>query len=244
MLSTERWLRWALVSSLGIALAALLLAYPFFSAELVARFGVRGTALSGLALCAIPLGALLARRDAPRTALATALGVPASFALALASGDARALRLVPAVVNLGIAFFVAESLRGGGSLIESAARWMVPEAPDFIGPYCRRVTLLWSLFFGASAATIAALALFGSDAAWRSSSGTGLYTLMLALTALEFLVRKTRFRYYFHGGPFDRLWSRLFPAEATEMGRRSAEVIRRYRESEAAAARNAATSRS
>ena len=44
----------------------------------------------------------------------------------------------------------------------------------------------------------------------------------------EFLVRKTWFRYYFHGGPFERFWSRLFPAEATPRGRESLEFIRRY----------------
>ena len=52
----------------------------------------------------------------------------------------------------------------------------------------------------------------------------------LALSVVEFLFRKSWFRYYFRGGPFDRLWSRLFPAERTAQGRRSIEAIRRYRE--------------
>jgi hypothetical protein len=52
---------------------------------------------------------------------------------------------------------------------------------------------------------------------------------MGALTVLEFLFRKTWFRHYFHGGPFERLWSRLFPAEHTARGRRSQRTIEEYR---------------
>jgi hypothetical protein len=59
---------------------------------------------------------------------------------------------------------------------------------------------------------------------------------MLAITIAEFFVRKTWFRYYFHGGPFDRLWSRLFPAGDTPAGRRSMEYIERFRAEAAAAA--------
>jgi hypothetical protein len=43
-------------------------------------------------------------------------------------------------------------------------------------------------------------------------------------------VRKTYFRYYYHGGLFDRVWSRWFPAENTAQGRASLESIRSFRE--------------
>ena len=49
------------------------------------------------------------------------------------------------------------------------------------------------------------------------------------VTVVEFFVRKTYFRNYWYRGPFERFWSRLFPAEATPMGRRSAEYIRETR---------------
>ena len=58
-----------------------------------------------------------------------------------------------------------------------------------------------------------------------------------SISALEFFVRKTWFRYYFHGGAFDRFWAKLFPAENTEQGRRSAAYIQRYREKAAGDAR-------
>jgi uncharacterized membrane protein len=151
------------------------------------------------------------------------------LALALATGDARFLRVLPAAVYLGLAAWFAASLRGPGSIIESAARWLVPEAPDFIRDYCRVVTALWVAFFLASAAAIAWLALGGSRAAWLAAVGRDLWIAMLAFVGVEFLVRKTWFRYYFHGGPFDRLWSRLFPAERTARGRRSLRSIEEYR---------------
>jgi uncharacterized membrane protein len=236
----EQRARWLLVTGYAIALGGLVLGFPFASQEWVERFGVRGSALFGLAFSAPPLFALLARRSGLRATLATAVGVPAGFAaaalalplalsLALATADSRALRLVPAAVHASLALSFAGSLRGGGSLIFRGARWLVPEAPDFIAPYCRVVTRLWALFFAASAALVAALAIAGTEAQWRLAAGAGFYAALLALSAAEFLYRKSYFRYYFHGGPFERLWSRLFPAEATEMGRRSAAVIRQWR---------------
>jgi hypothetical protein len=87
---------------------------------------------------------------------------------------------------------------------------------------------------------IAGLALAGRLEAWRAFTGWIVYAAMLVFGAVEFLVRKTWFRYYFHGGPFDRLWSRLFPAEATAAGRRSQAYIRARRAEIAAAQARAA----
>ena len=113
--------------------------------------------------------------------------------------------------------------------VAQLVRRLVPEAPDFIRGYCRVVTALWVVFFLASAAAIAWLAFAGSGAAWLAATSRDVWIAMIALSALEFFVRKTWFRYYFHGGPFDRLWSRLFPAERTSRGRRSQRYIEAYR---------------
>jgi hypothetical protein len=56
---------------------------------------------------------------------------------------------------------------------------------------------------------------------------------MAGFAACEFLVRKTRFRYYFRGGPFERCWARLFPAERTARGRRSLAAIEAWRAAQA-----------
>jgi hypothetical protein len=61
-----------------------------------------------------------------------------------------------------------------------------------------------------------------------------MFALMGALWVIDFFVRKWWFRYYYHNNLFDRLWSKLFPAEKTEMGRRSIEFIRQHRQRQAA----------
>jgi uncharacterized membrane protein len=157
-------------------------------------------------------------------------GAAGLLGLAAVSGDARFLRLAAAWVYLGLAALFAASLRGSSSILERAARWLVPEAPPFIRGYCRVVTAAWVVFFLASAAAIGWLAVAGTAEAWLGAAGRDVWIAMGALSLLEFLVRKTWFRYYFHGGPFERLWSRLFPAERTARGRRSLRYIEAYRE--------------
>ena len=158
-----------------------------------------------------------------------AAGALALVALAAATGDARCLRLVPAWVYASLAALFAASLRGPGSILERAARWLVPEAPEFIRGYCRALTGVWVAIFLAVALAVAGLALAADPAAWWRFTARDAWLAMGAFSALEFLVRKTWFRNYFHGGPFERLWSRLFPAERTARGRRSLAYIEAYR---------------
>ncbi|HEY8155411.1 MAG TPA: hypothetical protein VII72_14900 [Myxococcota bacterium] len=234
--SEQGWGR-GLLAGFTAAAAIGLLAYPFFVEGLIARFGVRA---SCGALLVVSLASLALRRRArweldlpawPGPAIAGVL------ALGAISGRGDALLLIPAIVYLGLADLFRRSLSREDSLIERAARWIVPEAPDFIRGYCRGVTGLWAALFAASAVAIAGLALAGSGNLWQAVTGWGIYALMLGVCGLEFFVRKTWFRYYFHGGPFDRFWSSLFPAENTERGRRSAAYIQRYREEAAQSAR-------
>ena len=128
---------------------------------------------------------------------------------------------IPAKLTLDDLLRCSEELRG--------ARWLVPEAPDFVRSYCRKVTALWVGFFAGSAVLIAVLAVSGAQAWWELYTGQLVYALMMAISAVEFFVRKTWFRYYFHMGPFDRLWSTLFPAENTPQGRRSEAYIRLFK---------------
>ncbi len=222
-------------AALGIG-ACLLVAYPLVLEPVLARVGVRTTALAllllagaSLALPASPALAGVRPPSWPRWVIAGLL------VLAAVSERRVYLRLVPALVYLGLAGFLQTSLRAGDSLIHFALRRAVPGAPDFVAPYCRALTRVWAGFFLGCALLAAALALGASPGSWAAWTGWRLYALMLVASGLEFIVRKTWFRYYFRGGPFDRLWSRLFPAERTARGRRSAEAIRRYREQSAAA---------
>jgi uncharacterized membrane protein len=118
---------------------------------------------------------------------------------------------------------------GGTPFIERVARQIQPAAPEFIAPYCRRVTVLWAIVFACNAIVLGVWALRLPVERWEWLASRGVWTWMGAITAAEFLVRKTYFRNYWYRGPFERLWSRWFPAEATAMGRRSAEHIRETR---------------
>jgi uncharacterized membrane protein len=220
---------------LGFALlGASLLVYPWAIDAALARFGVRpvAAALLGLALLGgaspLRLGGVTERRiDFPRVP-----GFPGAFAVllaaALASGDVRCLLLVPAAVYLWLALLAAASLREPPSLIERAALFLQPRAPDFIRPYCRKVTALWCVLFAATAAAIAWLVASGDDEARRSFSSFGLWLPFGALSAVEYAVRKAWFRYY-AGGALDRVWAALLPAENTARGRRSLAYIREAR---------------
>lgn len=212
-------------------MAALILVYPLVLDGVVSRLGARTTALAllGVALLSLALPdppALGASRLPrwPRLAIAALLG------LAAITTQRLYLLLIPALVYLGLAAFLWASLRGGDSVIHQLVRRALPEAPGFIASYCHRLTGLWAAFFAVCSLWIAALALGGDLRSWESWTGWGLYAVILALSGIEFLVRKSWFRYYFRGGPFDRFWSRLFPAEGTPRGRRSAEAIRQHRE--------------
>jgi uncharacterized membrane protein len=217
----------------GAAVACFAVAWPLLLDAALDRFGVRAVALSLLAALAATLPL---RRRAGATGAAAAACLGALLVAAAVAGDARVLRLLPAAVYAGLGFAFAASLRAPESLIEQAARALVPEAPDFIARYCRVVTGLWAVFFVAAALWIAALAWGGPPARWRAVTGRDLWLVMLAATAVEFLVRKTWFRYYARGGPFERVWSALFPAERTARGRRSLAAIAAWREAQGRAA--------
>jgi uncharacterized membrane protein len=233
-LMRERGRNWLVVTALVVSAGVALIAYPHLLGALLQRFGVRAVAAGLLAMAVVSLALPLrpVRQKFASTAV-PALGFPALLLAAIASGDVLYLRLLPALVYATLSCVFWASMRGGDSVIELVARLMVPEAPAFIRPYCRVVTGLWGGFFFASAALIAALALARQPAWWRGYTGGLIYALMLGISVVEFLTRKTWFRYYYHGGPFDQLWSRLFPAEATPRGRASLAYIEWHREHQA-----------
>ena len=127
-----------------------------------------------------------------------------------------------------LALLCAVSLRSEQSMIERAALFLQPRAPDFIRSYCRKLTALWCAVFAGTAGAIVWLVLAEAHAPRRAFSSFGLWLPMIVLTAVEYFVRKIWFRYY-SGGPFDRLLAALLPAENTERGRRSLAYIREAR---------------
>jgi uncharacterized membrane protein len=206
---------------LGLAFAAAAVAWPFLADSLVELFGVRALAVTALAVSALLVrgarGALPPELALGRLDSAVLLGL---VALAAVTGERVFLLLVPAWVYAALARIFAASLRGGGSVIERVAFMIQPYAPDFIRPYCRRVTAMWAGLFAANAVAVAALALFAPLEWWRAYTGWIVWLAFIAISAVEFVVRKAHFRNY-DDGPIDLLLERLFPSEKTEMGRRA-----------------------
>jgi len=205
-----------------LALGAML--YPVLIRRLADHFGVRIVA----AIFAVAGGLSVLRAPERRSCAlrAAAAAVPAS---AVITGTVTPLLWVPAILYANLALLFLASLATPVPLVLRAARAIQPAVPEFVAPYCRRVTLLWGVIFALNAVVLAIAPWAVSPAAWERLAGYGVWTWMGAVTIVEFLVRKTYFRNYWYRGPFERFWSRLFPAEATPMGRRSAEYIRETR---------------
>ncbi len=211
------------------AILAFGVGYPWLVSAALECFGLRPVAAAGavLALAALALQVATLRRPHP-VATAVQLGGLVALGAAALADDRTPLLLVPALVQAGLCAVFARSLAEPVCIVHRAARIMQPLVPDWIGPYCRGVTLAWSAFFAANALAIALLAVAGSLAWWTKWTGAGLWAASGAGMALEFVVRKSLFRYY-PGGAVDRLWSALLPAENTARGRRSMEYIRLMR---------------
>ena len=206
---------------IGAAFAALALLWPFVEGGLVTQFGVRALAAAFLALTALSIfaarGAL--PRDLSLGPVDTAgfVGLPLAAALV---GEHVFLLLIPAWLYAALARIFAASLRAEQSLVERAALRLEPNAPGFIGPYCRRLTSLWAFVFLLNALGIAALALLAPPAWWRAYTGWIVWLVFGAISGVEFAVRKAHFRNY-DGGPIDSAFEFFFPADGSEMGRRA-----------------------
>ncbi|NNL84064.1 MAG: hypothetical protein HKP27_00340 [Myxococcales bacterium] len=206
-----------------LALAVMLIAYPFIVDELLSRFGVRAVALAGLA--SLVLGFFARRGTSVRANGRRDLGISAAaLGAGFVTGEPRFLLLLPALINLQIYFVCRDSLREDPSVIERMARYLQPRLPEFTRGYCRACTRFWAGFFAANVAVISALAFFAPLSVWRVYTGPVYVTLLSVLGLAEFLCRKIYFRYYADNW-FDRLFSTWFPAEATARGRRSAAYI-------------------
>jgi uncharacterized membrane protein len=97
--------------------------------------------------------------------------------------------------------------------VETFARILVSElSPEEI-IYCRRVTMIWILFFLLNGTTALYTACCTSLALWSLYNGLIAYIVMGLLFGAELSYRSWRFRRY-AGLPTDFLFKKLFPPEA------------------------------
>ncbi len=215
----------------GLVTAALTLgvAYPFVLENALARFGTRPVALALAALGVVVMGVQNLFTGLPRALVTAGQLAGVALALAAAAADGRApLLFVPALIQIVLAGLFLASLRDPVCVVHRVARVMQPLVPEWIEPYCRKVTVALSALFAVHALVIVVLALTAPLVWWQLYTGVILFVATGALLLAEFVVRKSWFRYY-SGTWLDRLWSAVLPAENTEQGRRSMEYIRRMR---------------
>jgi uncharacterized membrane protein len=170
--------------------------YPFLMSA--------GLALGRPRLVAVFMGLLLlvpgvlAWRSGYRSA---ALWRLADVGLAMAFLVAAALvnrgnvfRLGPALANVAMLFSFGRTLVWGPSIVEVIARVRHGgELPPGAEWYCRRLTLLWCVFFAVNAGFIAWLAFYASLAWWTIYTGVLAYLLAGALFIAEVLYRRRHF---------------------------------------------------
>jgi uncharacterized membrane protein len=213
----------------GIGVCAMIFASPFLLGPAIERLGLRPVATFPLLGVALALVSRNTRRGEGFGFSAAELGGIGLLAgLAVVSGRRLFLLLLPALVYAYLIFAFARSLRQPVSLIGRMARLVNPKAPDFIDPYCRKLTVVWCGVFAMNMVVIAAFALTGREDAWTWYAGVFSYLFMVVFQALEFVVRKIWFRHYGRG-PLDRVFARLFPSENTPTGRRSLAYIQKMR---------------
>jgi uncharacterized membrane protein len=196
---------------LGVLGTLLVVLYPVAVYVGLTRWSARGVALviAVTVLCALALRARGKRGEHLRAAAGPPLAV-LLLAIAGAILDEPGFVLaMPVLVNVALLATFGASLRGM-PMVERFARMTDPELGPAQVRYCRSVTIVWCVFFVVNGTIAGALALFAPLSWWASYTGLVAYVAMGALFAIEYVVRKARFREYGRG-LHDRLLSNVFP---------------------------------
>lgn len=188
------------------AAAALVLLYP-----LVVYGGLRfldarslGALLGGFLLVRLGVGLRSEAAEHWRAISLQLLPAAAVIALTLIQNEERYLLALPVLISASLFWVFARSLSGPLTIVERMARIQDPDLTPEEARYCTSVTRVWCAFFLANGSIAGFLAIGGSLEWWTLYTGLISYALMGALFAVEFCVRKIRFR-RFGPGVFDRI---------------------------------------
>lgn len=180
------------------ALAALLLvAYPVLTHVAVSTGVVSLGRIAWLCLAALVFMAAPGKWRLAGFALLVVL-------LALVDAETL-LKAPPVVINLVLAAWFGMSLQAGE---EPVIGWFARlERGDELTPelatYTRRLTVLWTVFFVAMAATAALLAVFTAAETWSIFANGVDYVLIGVLFVGEYAYRRVRYRHYRHASLAD-----------------------------------------
>lgn len=197
---------------LGVVSALFIVASPWVLYWTLSqqRVDVAAAALIGWVIVrTIPI-VLSARREQRRAALQLPAIALVFAVLGWISDDGTWLLILPSATQgaFGIAFLRSLS---GVPLIEHFARMIKPELGPGEIAHCRAWTRVWGIYLLVLAAIGLCLARWASLAVWTGYVGVVSYVLVGALFAVEYLIRKIRFRDYGRN-PLDWLLGKLFPA--------------------------------
>jgi uncharacterized membrane protein len=120
---------------------------------------------------------------------------------------------LPCFISFSLLASFSYSLLYPPTTIETFARMLVSDLSIEEIVYCRRVTLIWILFFLLNGMTAFYTACCTSLAIWSLYNGLIAYLVMGLLFAAELSYRSWRFRRY-AGLPTDFIFKKLFPPEA------------------------------
>jgi uncharacterized membrane protein len=120
------------------------------------------------------------------------------------------LLILPSATQATIGLAFLRSLKGT-PLIEHFARMMKAELGAAQQAHCRRWTLVWGIYLLVLAGLGLGLARWAPLAVWTAYVGVINYVMLGVLFAIEYLIRKLRFREYGRN-PIDWVLRKLFPA--------------------------------
>jgi len=161
-----------------------------------------------------PLAALRLR-GADRSTFWSVLRIPlvimSLIVLGIVLDDPRYVLAMPVLINLTLLLTFGVTLIGKSTpMIERFARMQDPNLSPAQVAHCRQFTGVWVGFFILNGGAALLLGLFAPLAWWATYTGLIAYGLMGLLFALEYIVRKARFRDY--GENFrDRMLAKVFP---------------------------------
>lgn len=119
------------------------------------------------------------------------------------------LLILPSATQAAFGATFLRSLRST-PLVEHFARMVKPELTPAELAHCRSWTAVWGVYLIAVAAVGLVFARFASLELWTLYTGIGCYGLIGLLFAVEYTIRKIRFRDY-GNNPVDWVLRRLFP---------------------------------
>ena len=203
------------------AIAIGVAAYPFVLVAGLDHLAARTIAAGALAIVAVAF--VLSGAGATRLVglLVRRFGLLlAVLAIATATDEPVLLKLLPSLTSLWLLASFGLTLRERHSMVEQFAIASHEAFPDFLLPYCRRVTWIWCGFFLANAIFGIVLAVAATPRQWAFYTGVLSYLLVGLLAAGEYAFHKSQFRFY-EDGWADGIWRRLCPPERTALGRRT-----------------------